>query len=73
MFKGSGVTAARKGKNMTYAEFLELAKNTVISITFWLSIVLDIWGIGAMIVHFVKWVHGGIKKIRNNDAETKAE
>lgn len=58
---------------MEYAEFLEMAKNTVILTSFWLIIMLDIWGIGSLIVHFVKWVYSGIKKIRNKDAETKAE
>lgn len=58
---------------MLSTEFLEMAKNTVILTTFWMIITLDIWAIGSMIVHFVKWVHSGIKKIRNKDAETKAE
>lgn len=58
---------------MEYAEFLDMAKNTVIMTSFWFIIMLDLWGIGSLIVHFVKWVHGGIRKIRNKVAETKAE
>ena len=58
---------------MTYTEFLEFAKNTVKFTSFWLIIMLDIWGIGSLILHFVKWVHCGIRKIRNKDVETKAE
>ena len=58
---------------MEYAEFLEMAKNIVILTSFWFIIVLDIWGIGSLIVHFMKWVHSGIKKIRNKDVEKKEE
>lgn len=58
---------------MEYAEFLEMAKNIVILTSFWFIIVLDIWGIGSLIVHFMNWVHSGIKKIRNKDAEKKSE
>ena len=58
---------------MDYAEFLEMAKNIVILTSFWFIIVLDIWGIGSLIVHFMKWVHSGIKKIRNKDVEKKEE
>lgn len=58
---------------MEYAEFLEMAKNTVILTSFWLIIMLDIWGSGSLIVYFMKWVHSGIKKIRNKGVEKKAE
>lgn len=58
---------------MEYAEFLEMAKNIVILTSFWFIIVLDIWGIGSLIVHFMNWVHSGIKKIRNKDVEKKSE
>lgn len=58
---------------MEYAGFLEMAKNIVIFTSFWFIIVLDIWGISSLIVHLVKWVHGGIKKIRNKDVEKKSE
>ena len=58
---------------MEYAEFLEMAKNIVILTSFWFIIVLDIWGICSLIMHFVKWVHSEIKKIRNKDAEKKSE
>ena len=58
---------------MEYAEFLEMAKNIVILTSFWFIIVLDIWGIGSLIVHFINWVHSGIKKIRNKDVEKKSE
>ena len=58
---------------MEYAEFLEMAKNIVVLTSFWFIIVLDIWGIGSLIMHFVKWVHSEIKKIRNKDAEKKSE
>lgn len=58
---------------MEYAEFLEMAKNIVILTSFWFIIVLDIWGICSLIVHFVKWVYGGIKKIRNKGVEKKSE
>lgn len=58
---------------MEYAEFLEIAKNIVILTSFWFIIVLDIWGIGSLIVHFMNWVHSGIKKIRNKDVEKKSE
>ena len=58
---------------MEYAEFLEMAKNIVILTSFWFIIVLDIWGIGSLIVHFMKWVHSGIMKIRNKDVEKKEE
>lgn len=58
---------------MEYAEFLEMAKNIVILTSFWFIIVLDIWGIGSLIVHFMKWVQSGIKKIRNKDVEKKEE
>ena len=58
---------------MEYAEFLEMAKNIVILTSFWFIIVLDIWGICSLIVYFVKWVHGGIKKIRNKGVEKKTE
>ena len=67
------MAAARKGRNMTYAKFLEFVKNTVMFTSFWFNIVFDIWRIGSLIVRFVKWLRGGIKKIRNKDAETKAE
>ena len=58
---------------MECAEFLEMAKNMVIMTSFWFRIMLDLWGVGSLIVHFVKWVHGGIRKSRNKNAETKAE
>ena len=58
---------------MEYAEFLEMAKNIVILTSFWFIIVLDIWGICSLIVHFMNWVHSGIKKIRNKDVEKKSE
>ena len=58
---------------MEYAEFLEMAKNIVILTSFWFIIVLDVWGIGSLIVHFMNWVHSGIKKIRNKDVEKKSE
>ena len=58
---------------MEYAEFIEMAKNIVILTSFWFIIVLDIWGIGSLIVHFMNWVHSGIKKIRNKDVEKKSE
>ena len=58
---------------MEYAEFLEIAKKIVILNSFWFIIVLDIWGIGSLIVHFMNWVHSGIKKIRNKDVEKKSE
>ena len=58
---------------MEYAEFLEMAKNIVILTSFWFIIVLDIWGIGSLIVHFMNWVHSGIKKIRNKGVEKKSE
>ena len=58
---------------MEYAEFLEMAMNIVILTSFWFIIVLDIWGIGSLIVHFMNWVHSGIKKIRNKDVEKKSE
>lgn len=58
---------------MEYAEFLEMAKNIVVLTSFWFIIVLDIWGIGSLIVHFMNWVHSGIKKIRNKDVEKKSE
>lgn len=58
---------------MEYAEFLEMAKNIVVLTSFWFIIVLDIWGIGSLIVHFMNWVYSGIKKIRNKDVEKKSE
>lgn len=58
---------------MEYAEFLEMAKNIVVLTSFWFIIVLDIWGIGSLIVHFMNWGHSGIKKIRNKDVEKKSE
>ena len=58
---------------MEYAEFLEMAKNIVVLTSFWFILVLDIWGIGSLIVHFMNWVYSGIKKIRNKDVEKKSE
>ena len=58
---------------MEYAEFLEMAKNIVVLTSFWFIIVLDIWGIGSLIVHFMNWVYSGIKKIRNKGVEKKSE
>ena len=73
MFKGGGESAARKGKIMTETVLFEFAKHTVVLTSFWLIIMLEIWGIGGIIVHFVKWVKGCIGKKKEKDAEENTE
>ena len=54
-------------------EFMNMAKETVVLSAFWFIILLDIWGIGYLLVHFIKWVHGSIRKLRGKDKNTEAE
>ena len=49
---------------MLSVQFLEAAKTTVVLTTFWMIIVFDIWAIGAMITHSIKWIGKGIQKFR---------
>ena len=58
---------------MSYVEFWKLVKDTVILASFWFDIVLNIWGMGSLIIRLIKWVHSGIRKIKNKGATTKTE
>jgi len=53
----------REENSMVSAEFLETAKTMVILTGFWVIIVLDIWAIGSILTHFIKWVCKGIRKL----------
>ena len=58
---------------MSYVEFWKLVKDTVILASFWFDIVLNIWGMGSLIIRLIKRVHSGIRKIKNKGATTKTE
>lgn len=48
----------------------EFMKNTVIATAFVFIIMLDIWGIGNLIVTFVKWIWKKIHKKKDEPADT---
>lgn len=58
---------------MSYVEFWKLVKDTVILASFWFDIVLNIWGMGSLIIRLIKRMHSGIRKIKNKGAATKTE
>lgn len=48
----------------------EFMRNTVIATAFVFIIMLDIWGIGNMIVTFVKWIWKKTHKAKDEPADT---